>query len=76
MKNGFIELTTVEYPVIIGIANIASVQPYEKGSIIYLNYSIGEKSLLRVYEVQETFDEIKKMLGLNKAQSGGFKFVK
>lgn len=64
MKNGFIELTTDDFPIIIGIANIASIEPYKGGSVIYLNYPSGRSDLGRVIDVKETFDEIKEMLGL------------
>lgn len=65
MKNGFIELTTkLGKPIIIGVSNIASIEPFGTYSMIILNYPAENSNLGRVIDVKETFDEIKVMLGL------------
>jgi hypothetical protein len=69
MNDKFILLTTTEdKSVIIGISNISSIETNDEkgnnGTVITLNFARNRDLWPKAFEVKESFDEIKNMLGL------------
>ena len=65
MIKEFILLTTKEGPpIILGVLNIASIEPENKGSgsIVTLNFARNKDMFPKAIDVKEGFEEIKKMI--------------
>lgn len=70
MTDKFILLTTTDNnPVIIGLSNISSIEKYDSNednteTAIILNFARGNDRYPKVIVVNESFEQIKTMLGL------------